>query len=92
MDCTVVRIAKCELIASLSQKSKTKVTNFDITTFMDKNIFWLQISMYNAMRMEVVNTSDHLSEYFSNDFLRKLFLWVTQFWIELKISCYILKN
>ncbi len=42
---------------------KAKITDFNNSCSIDKNVAWLEVSVYQSLGMNVCNTVDQLSEY-----------------------------
>jgi len=76
------------------QRNHTKIGNLDIKVFVEKQIFWLQISVHNHVPMTVVNSGNNLLEkppcsrflQLPLDTLFKLLYWLRVKWILLKNS------
>ena len=59
---TKLSLAEAWSIATLDRGSETKVSNFEIEFFVVKQIFGLQISMSNAVAVDIIQTINKLSE------------------------------
>jgi len=49
-------------LLSMLSDINTEIRNLDIEVFVEKQIFWLQVSMHNHMPMTVVNAGNNLLE------------------------------
>lgn len=78
-----LRISLFNLLMStfntLNRSSKTKITNFNWTIFIDQNIGWLKISMKNFSRMKILQSTNYIVGKSLNMDEIKMDWWFEQF-------------
>jgi len=50
------------LLAVITLNAPSKITYFDDITFLDKDVFWLNVTMDKALFVHIVNTWTHLNK------------------------------
>jgi len=66
----------CKSLTSLVHDRETKVSNFDVILFVEKNVLQLEVSVTNSVLVEVFDSVEHLLEEFNCFTLGELFTFL----------------